>query len=119
MHYDIQYFHTHCHSWHSGYQRYLQPLSVLCSIPRAVLGSGVRVRDTDEVTATSSPSHVLQQMELTPSADNSRHSISGRPCWKLSVRYLLERIKQWPKDCSGYFFNPCNSATVLLSFTVM
>lgn len=112
---------THCISCpfcHRIYQHNVQPLSLIRSIPQAELYSGVKVRDTEEAMAPSSPLHVLQQMELTPGADNSRHCSSGRPRWKLSVRYLLERIKQWPEDCTGYFFNPCNSASVSLSFTL-
>lgn len=69
------------------------------------------MKDTKEAIASSSPLHVLQQMELTHGVNNRRHSRSGRPWWKLSVRYLLEQIKQCPRDCTRHFFNPFNSAT--------
>lgn len=80
-------------------------LVAACSLTWAALGSRCEGEGHGKgATATSSPSHVLQQMELTPpAANNSHHCSSGRPWWKLSVRYLLERIKQWPKDCTGVF----------------
>ncbi len=56
----------HGHPSHSGYQHYLRPLYLICSIPWPALDSSVNVRDTEEAMAISSPLHVLQRMELTP-----------------------------------------------------
>lgn len=96
-----------------GFQHYSQPLSFIWCIPWAAWSPSQQVKDTKEATAFSSPLHVLQQMELTHGVNNRHHSRSGRPWWKLNVRYLLEQIKQCPRDCTRHFFNPFNSATTL------